>query len=98
MKYGKVLSLLPILLVTQIASAITPLYSNYTILFEKTYITLLIGVPLSVVSIAINLWLIPKYGLYGAAISSFLINFAYLIAYYFIATYLIQKKTTLVQL
>ncbi len=96
MKYYKVLYLLPILLVTQIASAVTPLYSNYTILFEKTYISLLIGVPLSVVSIAVNLWLIPKYGLYGAAISSFLVNFAYLVAYYFIATYLIQKKTTLV--
>ena len=96
MRYGKVLYLLPILLVTQIASAITPLYSNYTILFEKTYISLLIGVPLSVVSIVVNLWLIPRYGLYGAAFSSFLVNFCYLISYYFIVAYLIKKKTVVV--
>ena len=96
MRYGKVLYLLPILLVTQIASAITPLYSNYTILFEKTYISLLIGVPLSVVSIVVNLWLIPRYGLYGAAFSSFLVNFCYLILYYFIVAYLIKKKTVFV--
>lgn len=91
-KYDKVLYLLPILLLTQIASAITPLFSNYTILFEKTYITLFIGVPLSVVSITVNLWLIPKYGLYGAAVSSFLINFSYLVSYYFIVSYLIKQN------
>ncbi|MFA4922900.1 MAG: oligosaccharide flippase family protein, partial [Ignavibacteriaceae bacterium] len=33
MKYGKVLYLLPILLLTQIFSAITPLYSNYIVFF-----------------------------------------------------------------
>ncbi len=95
MKYGKVLYLLPILLVTQIASAVTPLYSNYTILFEKTYISLFIGVPLSVVSIAVNLWLIPKYGLYGAAFSSFLVNFSYFVSYFIIARYLINKKLSM---
>ena len=95
MRYGNVLYLLPILLVTQIASAVTPLYSNYTILFEKTYISLFIGVPLSVVSIAVNLWLIPIYGLYGAAFSSFLVNFSYFISYFVIARYLINKKLLL---
>jgi O-antigen/teichoic acid export membrane protein len=96
MKYSKVLYLLPILLLTQIFSAITPLYSNYIVFFEKTFIALFIGVPLAVASIVLNLWLIPKYGLYGAAFSSFLINFSYLIAYYFIVTHLIKKKTVLV--
>ncbi|MCK9424580.1 MAG: oligosaccharide flippase family protein [Ignavibacteriaceae bacterium] len=96
MKYSKVLYLLPILLLTQIFSAITPLYSNYIVFFEKTFIALFIGVPLAVASIVLNLWLIPKYGLYGAAFSSFLINFGYLIAYYFIVTHLIKKKTVLV--
>ncbi|MCK9209748.1 MAG: oligosaccharide flippase family protein [Ignavibacteriaceae bacterium] len=95
MKYGKVLYLLPILLLTQIFSAITPLYSNYIIFFEKTFIALFIGVPLAVASIVLNLLLIPQYGLYGAAFSSFLINFGYLIAYYFIVTHLIKKKTVL---
>jgi len=92
-KYGKVLYLLPILLLTQIFSAITPLYSNYIVFFEKTFIALFIGLPLAVGSIFLNLWLIPKYGLYGAAFSSFLINFSYLIAYYFIVTHLIRKQT-----
>lgn len=95
MKYDKVLYLLPILLLTQIFSAITPLYSNYIVFFEKTFIALFIGVPLAVASIFLNLWLIPKYGLYGAAFSSFLINFSYLITYYFIVTHLIKKKTEL---
>jgi len=93
MKYGKVLYLLPILLLTQIFSAITPLYSNYIVFFEKTFIALYIGMPLAMVSIVLNLWLIPIYGLYGAAFSSLLINFSYLVAYYFIVTYLIKKKT-----
>ena len=96
MKYAKVLYLLPILLLTQIFSAITPLYSNYIVFFEKTFIALFIGVPLAVMSIILNLWLIPIYGLYGAAFSSFLINFSYLVAYYFIVTHLIKKKTVLV--
>jgi len=93
MKYDKVLSLLPILLMTQIFAAITPLYSNYIVFFEKTVIALFIGVPLAGASILLNLWLIPLYGLYGAAFSSFLINLSYLIAYYFIVTQLIKKKT-----
>jgi O-antigen/teichoic acid export membrane protein len=93
MKYGRVLYLLPILLLTQIFSAVTPLYSNYIVFFEKTFIALFIGVPLAVGSIFLNLWLIPKYGLYGAAFSSFLINLSYLIAYYFIVTHLIKKQT-----
>jgi len=93
MKYDKVLSLLPILLMTQIFAAITPLYSNYIVFFEKTVIALFIGVPLAGASILLNLWLIPLYGLYGAAFSPFLINLSYLIAYYFIVTQLIKKKT-----
>ena len=72
-KYGKVLYLLPILLLTQIFSAITPLYSNYIVFFEKTFIAIFIGFPLAIGSVILNLWLIPKYGLYGAAFSSFLI-------------------------
>ena len=96
LKYGKVLYLLPILLLTQLFSAVTPLYSNYIVFFEKTFIALYIGVPLAVGSIFLNLWLIPRYGLYGAAFSSFLVNFCYLISYYFIVAYLIKKKTVVV--
>jgi len=92
LKYGEVLYLLPILLVTQIFTALTPLYSNYIIFFEKTFIALFLAVPLAAMSIGLNFWLVPAYGLYGAAISSFFVNFCYLIAYYYVATYLLKKK------
>ena len=92
LKYGEVLYLLPILLVTQIFTVLTPLYSNYIIFFEKTFIALFLAFPLAAMSIGLNFWLVPAYGLYGAAISSFIVNFCYLIAYYYVATYLLKKK------
>ncbi len=50
-----------------------------SILYNSSYYraTLLIGVLLAVLTILFNLWLIPKYGIDGAAIASFLAFFLY---------------------
>ncbi|MHC1739001.1 MAG: lipopolysaccharide biosynthesis protein [Ignavibacteriaceae bacterium] len=91
-QYSEVLILLPVILITQMIIALTPLLSNYIIYFEKSYIALYTGVPVAILSIIINLYLIPRYGIYGAAISMFITNSAYLVLYYFIIKNLIKKN------
>jgi len=61
-----------------------PLYSNYLIYFEKTYITSVTGLILCGVSLGLSLLLIPTFGVYGAATVSLLCNLTYLVLYYFI--------------
>ncbi|WP_298476230.1 polysaccharide biosynthesis C-terminal domain-containing protein [uncultured Maribacter sp.] len=53
--------------------------NNNSILFNSDFYraVLLLGVLLAILTILFNLWLIPKYGLNGAAIASFLAFFIY---------------------
>ncbi|HYJ38889.1 MAG TPA: oligosaccharide flippase family protein [Chitinophagaceae bacterium] len=84
-KYQSTLFVLPILLVTQIISALVPVYSNYLIYFEKTYYTLLIGAGVCFVSLSLSFLLIPSLGMYGAALVSLVSNLCYLCAYFVIS-------------
>lgn len=90
-EYRSVMRVLPIVLLTQILSSIVPLYSNYLIYFEKTYLIPTVGFFIGGICILLNLWLVPKYGIYGAATSSFLTHLVYLITEYTIVTVYIRK-------
>jgi O-antigen/teichoic acid export membrane protein len=90
-KYHEALSVLPILLLSQIVAAIVPIYTNYLIYFSKTYITPVTGIIICFINVGLNIVLIPRYGPYGAATVSLISNSAYLVIYYFITTNYIKK-------
>jgi O-antigen/teichoic acid export membrane protein len=90
-KYDETLYILPILLASQIFSAMVPLYSNYMIYFEKTYIISLTGVIVCIVNVCLSLLLISDYGVYGAGIVSLASNACYFITYYAIVKHLSKK-------
>ncbi|RZK27239.1 MAG: hypothetical protein EOO43_00210 [Flavobacterium sp.] len=90
-KYEDVVYILPILLVTQIITALSTLFNNYLIYFEKTQFISYTGLVVSFVSLGMGLWLIPIWGVYGAAVSSLISNCIYLIIYYFLSL-LFKKK------
>jgi O-antigen/teichoic acid export membrane protein len=83
-KYYDTLYVLPILLVTQIFAALVPLFTNYLVYFEKTHITSITGVIICMVTISLSLFLIPRFGIFGAALVSLACNICYFIIYYFI--------------
>jgi O-antigen/teichoic acid export membrane protein len=83
-KYLQSVYILPFLLISQIFSALVPLYTNYLVYFEKTYITSITGLTLCAISFGLSILLIPRYGVYGAASVSLISNMSYLIIYYFI--------------
>ncbi len=90
-RYSSVMLVLPIVLLTQILSSILPLYSNYLVYFEKTYLIPTVGFFMGVICILLNLWLVPRYHIYGAAASSFLTHLIYLITEYTIVTTYVKK-------
>lgn len=91
-KYEKALYVLPILLISQIIASLVPLYGNYFVYFGKTYIASLSGALISLVTLGLSFWLIPPYKVYGAAMVSVGSNLCYLITYYFIVKYYVQKN------
>ncbi|HTI90993.1 MAG TPA: oligosaccharide flippase family protein [Puia sp.] len=91
-KYSETIYILPILLLSQIFSALVPLYTNYLIYFEKTYITSITGLALCAASIGLSLLLIPRFGVYGAATVSLASNLSYLMIYYFIIKANLKKS------
>ena len=93
-KYNTVMLVLPIVLLTQILSSILPLYSNYLIYFEKTYLIPASGFFMGVLCILLNLWLVPRYHIYGAAASSFLTHLIYLLTEYTIVSICMKRVRT----
>jgi O-antigen/teichoic acid export membrane protein len=94
-KYGAVIWILPILLITQIFSSLTPIFSNYLVYFEKTNLVSLSGLVVSIVSICLGLWLIPLWGVLGAALTTLVVNFIYLAIYYYLVLSLKAKHLAL---
>ena len=89
--YGNVSSILPFVLITQIFAAITNLFSNYLIYFEKTNWVFLSGFLVSIISIGLGVWLIPIYGVWGAALTTLIVNLVYLLIYYYLVLYLKER-------
>jgi O-antigen/teichoic acid export membrane protein len=91
-KYNETIYILPLLLMSQIVSALVPLYSNYLVYFEKTHIASIAGLTVCFISLSLSLLLIPRYGVYGAATVSLVSNSCYLIIYYFIVKKYLKKS------
>ena len=91
-KYNEVAFLLPLLLLTQIAAALSALYNNYLVYFERTYLISITGLIICVISIGASLVFIPRWGIYGAALASMLSNILYLLIYNLIAKRLIKRN------
>ena len=83
-KYNESIYILPIMLAAQIVSVLVTLYSNYLIYFERTHIATITGLVLSVITIGLNLLLVPRYKAYGAATTTLIANMIYLALYFFI--------------
>jgi O-antigen/teichoic acid export membrane protein len=90
--YNETMFILPILLVSQIISALVPLYTNYLVYFEKTHIVSVTGLTVCCVSLGLSMLIIPRFGVYGAAIVSLVSNLSYFIIYYFIVKIYKEKK------
>ena len=91
-KYHETLYILPLLLTSQILSALTPLYTNYLVYFEKTHIVSITGFFVCCLSLGLSVILIPRWGVYGAGVVSIASNGCYFTIYYFIIRYYLQKK------
>jgi O-antigen/teichoic acid export membrane protein len=91
-KYHETLFILPLLLTSQILSALTPLYTNYLVYFEKTHVVSITGFFVCCISLVLSLLLIPRFGVYGAGAVSIASNACYFAIYYFIIRFYIQKK------
>lgn len=86
-KYNETIYILPILLASQTVSVLVTLYSNYLIYFERTHIATITGLVLSVVTLGLNLLLVPRYKAYGAATTTLIANIIYLALYFLIIRY-----------
>ena len=91
-KYHEALYILPLLLTSQILSALTPLYTNYLVYFEKTHVASITGFFICGISLALSMLIIPRWGVYGAGVVSIVSNGCYFVTYYFIIRIYIQKK------
>jgi O-antigen/teichoic acid export membrane protein len=85
--YGPIVYLLPLLLAGQIVICLALLYSNYLVYFEKTSLILWSGLAISAISTLLNMTLIPKWEIYGAAATLLVANGCYLLIYFFIIKY-----------
>ena len=95
-KYHETLYILPLLLISQILAALTPLYTNYLVYFEKTHVVSVTGLFICGISLGLSLLLIPRWGVYGAGVVSIASNACYFTIYYFIIRFYIQKKINLI--
>ncbi|MDZ4716523.1 MAG: oligosaccharide flippase family protein [Cytophagales bacterium] len=80
-KYADALPLLPIVLGTAVLASITGMYSNQLIYLEKLSAIIFVGLVVAILSVFLNLQLVPKWNIYGAAISSFIANGFFLVVY-----------------
>ena len=90
-KYNDVVWILPLLLITQMFASLTPLFSNYLVYFEKTGLVSLSGFFVSIISVLLGVWLIPLWGVLGAAITTLIVNVIYLVIYYYLVLFLKDK-------
>jgi O-antigen/teichoic acid export membrane protein len=90
--YHAILYVLPIMLISQILVCLAILYSNYLFYFEKTAFVLLSGVIISVISILMNMYMVARFNIYGAALTLLVANGLYLTIYYSFFLYYRKKQ------
>ena len=69
-EYYAVISLLPFLLIAAIVQSATHLYINFMTYFETTYIILIVNIVSNIGNVILNIFLIPRFGIYGAAFAT----------------------------
>jgi O-antigen/teichoic acid export membrane protein len=79
--YADVLTLLPILLASALATSITGLLSAYTIYWNMTYVTVITGALVAVVSVPLNYFAVKAHGVYGIAVTALLMNLLFALLY-----------------
>lgn len=90
-KYNEVPFVLPVLLLTQISAALSALYNNYLVYFERAHLISITGLVICAITIVSSLLLIPRWGIYGAAVASLISNVLYLMIYNLLAKRLIAR-------
>lgn len=96
-KYSQALSILPLLAFAQILGPITTLYSNYLLYIEKTYVASITGFIVSVISITLGAILVPRFGVYGSALSVLFSYMCYLLLYYYWVRFEKRKMDVAIQ-
>ncbi len=91
-KYANALFILPFLLLGQIFNAVTPLFSNYAIYIEKTYLSTIISFIYSLVFLAANFILVPIFNVFGAALSLPISGLVCLSIYFILIKFYIARK------
>jgi O-antigen/teichoic acid export membrane protein len=91
-KYQEILLLLPIVLATSIVTSIITMFSNHLIYLDKLYLVIVVGLPLSILAVSLNMVLVPALNIYGAALSALIVNLGFLIAYSILVDYIYKKK------
>jgi O-antigen/teichoic acid export membrane protein len=77
-KYTPALYVLPFMIVSQVIGGMVLLSSIFMLYFEKTHFSLFIGLIISVVGLAASYFLVPRWGVFGAAIGYMVVQFAHL--------------------
>lgn len=90
-QYADVLLILPILLLTQGLQAVLMMFLVYITYFEVVYVGTIVSLVLSVVNVSLNLVLIPRFNMYGAALSALANNLLALVFYYYYVQYKCKK-------
>jgi O-antigen/teichoic acid export membrane protein len=93
-EYAPVLKVLPILLASSIATGVTGLLSNYTIYWNMTYVTVAIGIVVAAVSVPFNFFAVSRFGIYGAAATSLLINVLFAVSYLWFVWHRVRLQRT----
>jgi len=91
-KYETIMPLLPIVLVTAIISSLTPMFSNHLIYLDRLHLIILIGIPIAIIGVILNVKLVPLFNIYGAAISTLITSACYLISYSVLVTFFYREK------
>jgi O-antigen/teichoic acid export membrane protein len=69
-EYNAVIALLPFLLIAAIVQSATHLYINFITYFEATYVIFAINTVSNVGNVVLNVLLIPRFSIYGAAFAT----------------------------
>jgi len=96
-KYFEVVYVLPLIMLLQMVIALTSFFGYYLVYFDKTFFLIYVGFAIGVMSILTNLYFVPRFMMYGAIISSLIINTLYLSIYAFIARKYINENLKLTE-
>jgi len=90
-KYTPALYILPFLIVAQVIGGMCLLSSNFMVYFEKTHFSLFIGLAISVVGLVASYFLVPIWGVFGAAIGYLVVQVAHLFLFQAAIKYQLTK-------